>query len=416
MTTVRDTQLKLVAAAQDASAYPSPAARRGRDLRHGGYGDVGGAELPPRKRLREYIRFGSLGSFLLYVILPTLIVAGYYFFVASPQYASETTFVVRSSSQQALTGLGSILRSTVMGASQEPSYSITEYIKSRDALARLNREVGFAGLLARPEADFLSRFPNMISGSSQEDLYDAYQKFVSALYDPSTGVTTLTVRAFRPEDAQKIASSLMSGSEELVNRMNDRARNDAIDLAQKEAERSKRNVEDIQVRMTEYQVREGVLDPQANSKGTVELIAGLNKELADTQAALAQVRTFSPESPQVRSLQARANTLQQQIAAQRAAVIGPDGHVAQSVAQFQRLMLDRDFAEKELAAATASLDVARSDALRKQVYLERISEPSLADRSRYPKRLVDTLTVFVAIFIIYAIVWLLLANVREHAS
>lgn len=416
MASVKETAVEIVAAPRGGSV-PAPAGRGGQPLQIPNYSaPYQPRALRPRPSFRDRFRFGTKGSMLLFVGLPTLLTAFYYFVIATPQYFSETTFVVHSSSQQSIMGLGSILRSTIGGASQEPSYAVVEFIKSRDALNRLEKDVDFSKMLARPEADFLSRFPNPVSGNTQEDLYDAYQSFVSPIYDQSTGVTTLSVRSFRPEDSRKIATSLLASSEDLINRMNDRSRSDAVALAARDVELAKQKVEQLQLAVTEYQIKEGVLDPTASAKGVVTILAGLTSDLAQTNAAIGQAQALSPQSPQIRSLQSRAAAIQQQIDLQKASVLGADGHVAESTAQFQRLVTDQEFAEKELAAANASLDVARSDSARKQVYLERISDPSLADRSRYPRRLISTLTLFTVVFIVYAILWLLMANVREHAS
>lgn len=422
---VKNAQLEIVPAPHgEVTNMPAPAGY-GRSVQVPGQGQVqgyGGAQFQPRPavrrrgRLREFFRFGSRGSLFLFVGLPTLLTAIYFAFIATPQFISESTFLVRSSNEQSMSGLGALLRTTGIGSMGDPSYAVAEYVKSRDALARLNRDVDFSAMLARPEADFLSRFPTFYSGSTQEDLYDAFQKFVTAVYDSSTGVTTLDVRAFRPEDAQKISQSLLASSEDLINRMNERSRRDAVALATQEVDRAHAKVEQLQVAITEYRVREGVIDPRTAASSTVSILAGLNKELSETQASIAQAQALSPQSPQIRSLQSRATAIRQQIAQQQSAVLGPDGHIATSLAQFQRLLVDEEFAEKELAAANASLDVARADALRKQVYLERISDPSTPDRSRYPRRVISTLTVFTILFIGYAILWLLMANVREHAS
>jgi capsular polysaccharide transport system permease protein len=62
------------------------------------------------------------------------------------------------------------------------------------------------------------------------------------------------------------------------------------------------------------------------------------------------------------------------------------------------------------------LETARVEALRKQLYLDRVVEPNAADLSRYPRRFLSIITVFGTAFLLYAIIWLVVANAREHAS
>ena len=62
------------------------------------------------------------------------------------------------------------------------------------------------------------------------------------------------------------------------------------------------------------------------------------------------------------------------------------------------------------------VEAARIEAQRQQLYLETIAQPNLADYPLYPKRIVCFVVVFASCLVAYGIAWLLVANVREHAS
>jgi len=78
--------------------------------------------------------------------------------------------------------------------------------------------------------------------------------------------------------------------------------------------------------------------------------------------------------------------------------------------------LQRQLGEKILASNFASLEAARLEAQRQQLYLETIAKPNLADYPLYPRRIVSFITVVVTCVLAYGIAWLLIASVREHAS
>ena len=88
--------------------------------------------------------------------------------------------------------------------------------------------------------------------------------------------------------------------------------------------------------------------------------------------------------------------------------------MAKKAAQYQRLALDREFADKQLASTLASLEIARNDAQRKQLYLERIVQPNLPDKAMQPKRLRAIITAFVLGMIVWGVLAMLIAGVREH--
>ncbi len=73
-------------------------------------------------------------------------------------------------------------------------------------------------------------------------------------------------------------------------------------------------------------------------------------------------------------------------------------------------------AEKTLMSAFPSLEAARLEAQRQQLYLETIAQPNLADYPLYPKRFASFATVVMTCLLAYGIAWLLVASVREHAA
>jgi capsular polysaccharide transport system permease protein len=80
----------------------------------------------------------------------------------------------------------------------------------------------------------------------------------------------------------------------------------------------------------------------------------------------------------------------------------------------QRLLLEKEFADKQLAAAMAALEQARSEALRQQLYIERVAQPKVPDSSLEPDRVRGILTTLVLGFLFWGIVSLLVSGVREH--
>jgi capsular polysaccharide transport system permease protein len=101
-----------------------------------------------------------------------------------------------------------------------------------------------------------------------------------------------------------------------------------------------------------------------------------------------------------------------QLTAMRTAKQAPDAD--RQVILAQRLILEKDFADRQLAAAMAALEQARSEALRQQLYIERVAQPQVPDSSLEPDRLRGVLTVFVLGLLFWGIISLLVSGVREH--
>jgi capsular polysaccharide transport system permease protein len=78
------------------------------------------------------------------------------------------------------------------------------------------------------------------------------------------------------------------------------------------------------------------------------------------------------------------------------------------------LELEREFADKRLAAALTSLQEARNESRRQQAYVERIVQPSFPDKAQQPRRLRGILATFMLSLVAYGILTMLLAGIREH--
>ena len=94
----------------------------------------------------------------------------------------------------------------------------------------------------------------------------------------------------------------------------------------------------------------------------------------------------------------------------------PTPEVWPPASAYERLSLEREFANKMTSAAEAELVRSRAEASRQLLYLERISEPNLADDSTQPKRIPSVVTVFAANLLLVLVGWLILSGVREHAQ
>lgn len=350
------------------------------------------------------------------LLLPTWLAILYFGLIATDQYESEARFVVNSAARQSTPVGLSLLTSLGLGRSQDNSYAVQDFIGSRDAIARLRPLLPLDRMFRVEHADFLARFPSILYRDREEEFYAYFQRMVSAIHSASTGVTTLRVKAFSPSDARDIAAALLDQSEELVNRMNQRAHADAVRVAQLDLEHAQRRLIDAQLALTAFRNREMLIDPTQNAATLGELIAQLSAELAQTRAQIRELSVGSAASPHMPGLRRKETALEQQIAQERARIGGDADGLAGRIGDFERLSLEREFAQTRLAAAEAELVRAREDAARQQLYIERVVEPNLPDYPLHPERIRLVLTVFFGNLLLLLIGWLVYSGVREHVA
>ena len=360
-------------------------------------------------------RFSRINRlFLLTVAVPTVVATVYFGLMASDVYISESRIVVRSPEKQVATGLGALLKGAGFSRAQDDSYTVRDYVLSRDALKEIDGALAVGKAFSSTTVDRVSRFGGLDFDTSFEALHRYFQKKVDVQQDSASSITTLTVRAYTAQDAQNINQKLLELSEGLVNRLNERGRQDLIRSAAAEVADAEKKSKAAALALSAYRNAKGVVDPERQATVQLQQVAKLQDELITTKTQLAQLRTFTPENPQIPALEKRASTLQAEMEVETTKVAGGERSLANKAAEFQRLALEREFADKQLASALASLEQARSEAQRKQVYIERIAQPSLPDIALEPRRLRSILATFVLGLVAWGVLSMLLAGVREH--
>lgn len=369
-----------------------------------------GSSSPKRKVSLKNLPWG----FIAVVGVPSLVSSIYLAFIAAPQYVSEAQFIVRSPSQPQMTGLGVALQGMGFANQSTDAFAVHNFITSRDGLAAIQKDVPVKEILSRPEADFLSSYPRVFEGKSEEALYKAMSRYVTVGYDSQTGISTLRVKSFRSEDAQTMARAMLNQGEILINKLNQRAIQNALDTSQNRLIQANEKLVTAQQALNEYRRVNGTIDPAREAQVRGEVVSGLMASVAQLEAEKTQLQRDAPDSPLLAQINSRLQGLRQQIAVEEGKIVGSDGALSAKIGTYERLMLQAELAAREVTASNAAVESARQDAVRQQLYLETIAAPSKPDKATEPRRLKLFLTVLMSCLLIYGCGWLVWASLREH--
>ena len=355
--------------------------------------------------------------FLIFVVMPIIISAVYYGLMASDQYASESRFVVkgRSGRSDQLSGISSLFQVGGLSSGQEQTHEVIDYIKSRNALVELQGRLNVRAKYALPSIDSLSRYPIFWRKDRFENLYRYYQGQIGVRVDSETGLAILNVRAFSAVDAQQINSVLLDLSEQLVNRLNDRAQKKAIAEAERRVANAEDRVRKARLALGRYRNNQQLIDPLKQAGGVLAISDKLISEQAALQAQLDLMVRAAPRNPAIPALRQRIAAIGTAIAGQNGRAVGSQSALSSKMSGYDNLILEQEFASQNLTAASASLEQARAEAQRQQFYLERVVEPQAPDLSRYPQRLWSVLTVAGVALCLYLIGWMLIVGIIEHS-
>jgi len=354
--------------------------------------------------------------FLATVVIPTTLAAIYFGLIASDIYISESRFMVRSPQKPVAAGaLGTLLQGAGFARTLDDQYAVSDFILSRDALRELNDEMGLAKKFSDPNIDLANRFAALEWwDKSFEALHRYYQRRISLDLDSRSSITVLRVSAFTPQDAQNINRRLLAMSERLVNEMSERSREDIVRFAQNEVKAAEERAKAAALAVAAFRVDKSVVDPERQSAFQLQQLGKLQEELIATKTQIAQVRSVSPENFQIAPLVTRQAALQKEIDAELARIAGRGGSLINKATGYMQVALEREFAEKQLATALTLLETARDEAQRQQLYLDEVVQPNLPDYPSEPRRLRSIAVVLLVGLVVWIILELLIAAVREH--
>ncbi|VDS10787.1 hypothetical protein PARHAE_04006 [Paracoccus haematequi] len=343
------------------------------------------AMAQPRRR-----HWLMLASFLLMVVLPSLAWAWYLWTRADDQYVSSVGFSVRQEQITPSIDLLGGLMPFAGGGGASDTDILYEYIRSQDMVEKINDQLDLRSRFSRswPDDFIFALNPD----DPVEDLTKYWQRQVKVLYDGSSGLITLNVSAFTPEDAQAIAAAVLQESSTKINELSAIARDDATRLAQQELDKIRAELTATRQAMTDFRMRTQIVDPQADLTSQMGVLTGLQGELAEALVAHDLLIENAPLTDhRVIQSQQKIDALRRLIDSERgkfgAAGAGPEGEsYSQMMAEYERLAVDREFAEGAYRSARIAYETALAEARRQSRYLAVHIQPKVAQSSTEPHR------------------------------
>jgi capsular polysaccharide transport system permease protein len=353
---------------------------------------------------------------LVIIGLPLVLVVLYLGLFSADRYVSESTLAVRQAGSEGVSLPGAaMLLAGLTPPSREDTLYVQHYIHSLALLRKLDSELKIREHFASPHMDLLDR---MSLGSSQEDFLRHFRSRIQVTYDDVASLLTVRVQGFDPAFAQRLNQRILEESERFVNEYSQRMAREKLTFVEGELKTGARRVQDAKNQVLDFQTRHRQLDPifQAQASGALsaELLANKARLESELNALLAYM---NEDAPQVRALRTRIAAAGKQADAERERGTKPSlqGERLNSLAiEFQGLQLQAEFAIDAYKIALAAVENTRIDATRKLKSLVVIEPPSKPETPEYPRRLYALATVLAASLLIYAIVRLVLATIREH--
>jgi capsular polysaccharide transport system permease protein len=370
-------------------------------------------EIARRRRRRLALLCARLFAF---VFLPTFMAGWYFYMIATPMYSVRSEFVIQQAGPAAGGGLGGLFTGTAFATSQD-SIAVQGYLQSREAMGRLEEDLGFRAHFQSPKIDPLQR---LAADASLEAAYKVYRKFLKISFDTTEGIIRMDVIAADPQVAAEWSKQLISYAEGQVDHLTQRLRADQMKDAQQRYDGAQTALSASQRKLTELQEKFKIISSETEVGLILGQISGLEGQITQEQLSLAQMESNAePNQARMEPVKRRIATLEAQVAELRAkmtentadstslAEIQGELLVAQSDLQTRQLML---------AQALQSMETSRLEANRQVRFLSLSVSPIPPDEPTYPRAFENTLVTMLILFGIYLMVSMTAAILREQVS
>jgi capsular polysaccharide transport system permease protein len=371
-------------------------------------------EIARRRRRRLVLLAARMVAF---VLLPTFLAGWYFYRLATPMYATKAEFVIQQAGPTSSGGtLGGLFSGTGLATSQD-SVTVQAYLQSREAMARLEDDLGFRQHFQDFAIDPVQR---LAPDATLEDAYGVYKRFVKISYDTTEGLVRMEVVAADPKVAAEWAGQLIAYAEEQVDHLTQRLRADQMLDAQKGYDEARANLASSQRHLVELQEKFKIISSETEVGLLTSQIAGLETQLVTERLGLAQIASnATPNQARMEAVQQRIATLEFEIATLRAKMTeGTAGGSSMAEVQGEMLIAQADMQTRQmiLAQALQSMETARVEANRQVRYLSLAVSPTPTDAPAYPRAFENTLVTLLIMLGIYLMVSMTAAILREQVS
>lgn len=373
----------------------------------------------PARRKRRHV--GLALSVLLIVLLPLAVIGWYAYVRAVDQYASNLGFTVRQEDQgqtQALLGgLAQLAGPSAAGGALDGDI-LNEFIRSQGLVRRIDARLDLWAHYAAPyEVDPVFALE---PGGTIEDLANHWSRIVAIDYDQATGLIGVEVRAFDPVFAQQVAQAVLEESQSLVNDLNAAARADLVNAADQEVSLALDRLKTAREALVGFRTRTQIVDPETDLEARMGVQTSLQQQLAQ---ALVEydllLQSAGDSAPSVIQAERKIDVIRDRLAEERQAFAadqsytGVEGYPA-LIAEYERLTVDREYAEETYRAALAQRDAAKANAARQSRYLATYVQPTLPEAPIYPNRLQIMLVALLFLSLGWALFALIYYSVRDR--
>lgn len=363
---------------------------------------------------RRHRKILSPALFVMLVLLPIAAIAGYLYYIATDQYSSEAAFSIRSEQGGGVSqGILGIVTSIGGTGSAQDTDLLYDYIRSQAIVEEVDKKLDLHKIWAQRGEDRLLSLP---ADAPIEEMVRYWKRMVTVSNESRNGTLRIEVRAFTPEDAQRILMEILSASSHLINQLSTEAREDTLRLSSELVTETRDQLQDIRLKLTDFRRTNQIVTPELEAQTRSGLIATLQGRIADAQVERDSILAYAnPNDPRIQNIDNRIASLRSQLEQERDSLLQSGKESAVDVfGVYEGLLVDQELMNTAYGQALAAQAMAHTEARRQARYVAVHIPPSLAQTPLYPRRLRLVLVSALLLTLLWSIATLFYQNARDR--
>jgi capsular polysaccharide transport system permease protein len=351
--------------------------------------------------------------FLLTFLVPFLTVTVYMLRFATDRFDSESAIIITEES-----GAAATIDLSAIGLPAPPSQRdplvLAEFIQSADMLRHLEAKLSLRAHYSAPDIDWWHRLP---AGYSLEDFHDYMAHFLVVEFDTDSQIIKLHVESFNREFSQQVLNAVLARSQQFIDQLNDKVTAGQTQFLEAKLVETEGRLRAARNELVTFQTQNRLMSTEQEALMVSTNIGELEKQLLAKSGELeTRLQVLSNTSPVIQLLQQEIETLKDQLDQEKDRLSGGSSLAVNELdAKFREIQFNVEFMTNLYKSNLAQLEQARVTAAQRLKYLVVVTQPSVADASLYPNRGFIIGTAAMVLFMIFFVISLIVAIIREHA-
>ena len=353
-------------------------------------------------------------DYLLKIIFLSLFIIGsiYILFIKSELFESSSNVIIKSLNTKAANfgGFSFLIPNT---ESSQDVFLIKTYLESFDELSKLNKEFNLKRHYSSDDVDIIERLKPW---NTKEDFLNLYQKRFVFIYDQQSGVITLGFLHTNPKISYKIVNQLIKDANEQLNYYNKLIAKKQLKFIEEEVNKNKKSLEKTIKKLEIFQNKHMLLDPTQTAASEFTLLSNLKAALIQKEAQLNEMSQYmNSKSFEIVRLKGEIKNLKRTVVKIKKALANPKKKALNVyIFEFERLKglveLNKDLYKQSLL----QLEQLKSEVNKNSKILLEITKPTIPQSYKYPEKFKDIVTLFLILALLYGVIVLIRAIIKEH--